>query len=93
MCFTIVWAPAAETYAQSALPQHPKGAGVYPVDVREALLAGTFTPRQSTGSSVELTARDRARVEQVPRLALITMDAMIGKSTTSEPSVRHRHIG
>lgn len=58
--------------------KHPKVAAVYPVDVHEALLAGTFTPGQFDwvflDNTVELTATDLARVAEIARLALITLD-------------------
>ncbi len=58
--------------------KHPKIAAVYPVDVREALSAGVFTPGQFDwvflDSAVELRAEGRAQVEQIARLAVVTVD-------------------
>ena len=58
--------------------KHPKVAAVYPVDVREALSSGLFTPGQFDwvvlDSAVELTAAERAQVEQIAQLAVITVN-------------------
>ena len=58
--------------------KHPRVAAVYPVDVREALAAGRFTPGQFDwvflDSAVELTAELRAQVEKVARLAVIAVN-------------------
>ncbi len=57
--------------------KHPKVAVVYPMDVRDALAAGRFTPGQFDwvflDGTVELDAQQRNRVEQIARLALITV--------------------
>ena len=45
--------------------KHPKVAAIYPVDVREALAAGTFTPASSTGCSS--TQRSSLRRRNTPR--------------------------
>jgi hypothetical protein len=57
--------------------KHPKVAAVYPVDVREALASGTFTPRQFDwvfiDADVALDGRQRTQVAQIARLAVITV--------------------
>lgn len=57
--------------------KHPKVAVVYPLDIRDALAAGTFTPRQFDwvflDAAVELTAEQLTMVEQMARLAIITV--------------------
>ena len=58
--------------------KHPKVAAIYPVDVRDALAAGTFSPGQFDwvflDAAVELTADQFAQVEQMARLAVIAVD-------------------
>ena len=58
--------------------KHPKVAAVHPVDVRQALAAGRFTAGQFDwvflDATVALTAEQRTQVEQVARLAVITVD-------------------
>lgn len=58
--------------------KHPKAAAIYPVDVRSALAAGTFTPGQFDwvflDAVVQLSAEERAQVEQIARLAVIDVD-------------------
>jgi SAM-dependent methyltransferase len=58
--------------------KHPKVAAVYPVDVRQALAAGCFTPGQFDwvflDSTVELTAKQHAQVFTVARLAVIAVN-------------------
>jgi len=58
--------------------KHPKVAAVYPVDVPQAVAAGTFTPGQFDwvflDSAVALTAEQHSQVEQIARLAVITVD-------------------
>lgn len=58
--------------------KHPKVAAIYPVDVRDALAAGTFSPGQFDwvflDAAVELTAHQFAQVEQMARLAVIAVD-------------------
>jgi len=58
--------------------KHPKVAAIYPLDVRDALSAGSFTAGQFDwvflDASVELTAKQRAQVETIARLALIVVD-------------------
>jgi hypothetical protein len=58
--------------------KHPTAAAVYPVDVPAALAAGTFTSGQFDwvflDATVELTAAECAQVEDIARLAVITVD-------------------
>lgn len=58
--------------------KHPKVAAVYPVDVRDALAAGTFTPGQFDwvflDGTIELSAAQHTEVEQIARLAVIVVD-------------------
>ncbi len=58
--------------------KHPKVAAVYPVDIRQALAAGRFTPGQFDwvflDATVGITAEQRTQVEQVARFAVITVD-------------------
>jgi SAM-dependent methyltransferase len=58
--------------------KHPRVAAVYPVDVREALEAGRFTPGQFDwvflDSTIELTGEPRAQVEEIARLAVIAVN-------------------
>jgi len=59
--------------------KHPKVAAVYPVDIREALSAGEFTPGQFDwvfiDAAVELYAEERSQVERIARRAVITVEA------------------
>ncbi len=61
------------------LRKHPRAAAVYPLDIRSALRAHSFTPRQFdwvfVDSSVELTAAERTQVEDIARLAVIEVEA------------------
>src|SRR5689334_1042704 len=58
--------------------KHPKVAAVYPVDVRDALAAGTFTPGQFDwvflDGAIELSAAQNTQLEQVARLIVILVD-------------------
>ena len=58
--------------------KHPKVAAVYPLDVRNALNGGMFTPGQFDwvflDDAVELDREQRTQVEQIARLALITVN-------------------
>jgi len=58
--------------------KHPKVEAVYPMDARDALAAGTFTPGQFDwvflDGAVELDAQQRSQVEQIARLAVITVN-------------------
>lgn len=58
--------------------KHPKVAAIYPIDIRDALAAGTFSPGQFDwvflAAAVELTAHQFAKVEQMARLAVIAVD-------------------
>lgn len=58
--------------------KHPKVAAVYPVDVRDALAAGTFTPGQFDwvflDRAIELSAAQYTQLEQIARLAVIAVD-------------------
>jgi ubiquinone/menaquinone biosynthesis C-methylase UbiE len=58
--------------------KHQKVAAIYPVDVREALAERRFTPGQFDwvflDSTVELTAGQRAQVEEIARLAVISVN-------------------
>ena len=60
------------------LRKHPKAAAVYPIDMRDALRSGTFTPGQFdwvvVDASVELSIDERGRVEQIARIAVIDVD-------------------
>lgn len=55
-----------------------RAAAVYPVDVRSALAAGTFTPGQFDwvflDDAVQVSADERARIEQIARVAVIDVD-------------------
>ena len=55
--------------------KHPKAAAVYPLDIREALRSGKFTPGQFdwvfVDASVEMSPAERRQVEHIARLALI----------------------
>lgn len=57
--------------------KHPKVAAVYPMDVREALAAGTFTAGQFDwvflDDAVELGDTERAHVESIARLAFVNV--------------------
>jgi len=59
------------------LHKHKKVAAVYPVDVREALAARTFTPGQFDwvvlDAAVELTSEQLAQVQEIARLAVVTV--------------------
>lgn len=59
--------------------KHPKVAAVYPMDVRDALIAGTFTPGQFDwvilDGAVDLDAQQHTQVEQIARIAVITTRA------------------
>ena len=58
--------------------KHPKVAAVYPLDVRDALAAGTFTPGQFDwvflDGAIELSAAQYTQLEQIARLAVIVVD-------------------
>ena len=58
--------------------KHSKIAAVYPVDIAEALAKDTFTPGQFDwvflDTAVELTSQQRMQIEQIARLAVITVD-------------------
>lgn len=58
--------------------KHPQVAAVYPVDIRQALAAGRFTPGQFDwvflDTTVGITAEQRTQVEQVARFTVITLD-------------------
>jgi SAM-dependent methyltransferase len=58
--------------------KHPKVAAVFPIDLEQALTASTFTPGQFDwvilDAAIALTAEQRTRVEQVARLAVVTVD-------------------
>ena len=60
------------------LRKHPRVAAVYPVDVPAALAARTFTPGQFDrvflDAAVELTAEQHAHVQEIARLAVITVN-------------------
>ena len=60
------------------LHKHPRVAAIYPVDVREALAARTFTPGQFDwvflDAAVELTADQHAQVQEIARLAVISVN-------------------
>jgi len=57
--------------------KHPTVGAVYPMDVRQALSDGLFTPGQFDwvflDSAVDLTTVERAQVEQIARLAVVTV--------------------
>lgn len=57
--------------------KYPKVAAVYPVDVVEALRQGLFTPGQFDwvflDDAVQLTEENRQRVEELARLAVVTV--------------------
>lgn len=59
--------------------KHPRLAAVSPVDVRAALAAAVFTPGQFDwvflDACVELGAEEREQVDQIARLAVITVQA------------------
>ena len=58
--------------------KHPKVAAVYPVDGRDALAAGTFTPGQFDwvflDGAIELSAAQYTQLEQIARFAVIVVD-------------------
>lgn len=58
--------------------KHPKVAAIYPFDVGDALAARTFTPGQVDwvflDAAVELSADQHAQIEQIARLAVISVD-------------------
>ena len=60
------------------LKKHGNAAAVYPLDIRDALEAGTFTPGQFDwvflDSTVQLGDAQRAQVDQIARLAVIDVD-------------------
>jgi len=60
------------------LRKHPKVGAVYPVDIREALDVGIFTPGQFDwvffDVAVELNAEQHALVRRIARQAVITVD-------------------
>ena len=60
------------------LRKHPRVAALYPVDVREAIAARTFTPGQFDwvflDAAVELTAEQHAQVQEIARLAVISVN-------------------
>jgi SAM-dependent methyltransferase len=57
--------------------KHPKVAAVYPMDVRDALASGQFTPGQFDwvfiDATVQLDAQQRTQLERSARLAVITI--------------------
>lgn len=57
--------------------KHPKVAAVYPVDVRDALAAGTFTPGQFDwvflDGAIDLSAAQYTQLEEIARLAVIVV--------------------
>lgn len=59
--------------------KHPAVGAIYPLDVRDALASGLFTPQQFDwvflDSSVELTEEEHAKVSQLAGRALITVDS------------------
>ena len=74
--------------------KHPRVAAVYPMDVRDALAAGLFTRGQFDwvflDGSVELDAEQRSQVEQIARLAVITVTGEDwAVLNVSEVSVKH----
>jgi SAM-dependent methyltransferase len=58
--------------------KHPKVAAVYPLDIRQALAAGTFTPGQFDlvflDTAVELTKEQRAHVDRTARLGMLDIE-------------------
>ncbi len=58
--------------------KHPKVAAIHPVDARDALAAGTFTPGQFDwvflDGAIELSAAQYTQLEQIARLAVIVVD-------------------
>ena len=63
--------------------KHPKVAGVYPMNVAEALEAGTFTAGQFDwvflDSAVGLTSDQKAQVQRIARRALIVVSGHVWK--------------
>ncbi len=57
--------------------KHPKVAAIYPVDMRQALGAGTFTAGQFDwvflDAAVALSSEQRTQVEQIARVALVVI--------------------
>jgi SAM-dependent methyltransferase len=76
--------------------KHPKVAAVLPVDVRDALASGTFTPGQFDwvflDSSVELSDDQRAQVKQIARLAVIDFDGTEWAVTDVARASLHRIV-
>jgi SAM-dependent methyltransferase len=60
------------------LRKHSKVGAAYPVDIRQALDVGIFTPRQFDWAfldgAVELNPEQRAQAQRIARLAAITVD-------------------
>lgn len=60
------------------LRKHPRAAAVYPMDARDALAARTFTPGQFDwvfiDATIDLTTKQLAEVEELARLAVVTVD-------------------
>ena len=77
---------SSQAMLNALLRKHPKVAAVYPVDIRDALASGTFTPGQFDwvflDGTVELDSHQRDQVEQVARLALIVVEG--GEWTVSD---------
>ena len=69
--------------------KHPKAAAIYPVDVRDLLAAGTFTPGQFDwvvlDACIDLDAAQHAQVARFARRALIRVDEEQWAVTPSTP--------
>jgi SAM-dependent methyltransferase len=67
---------ASQAMLNVMLRKHPKVAALYPVDIRDALRAGTFTVGQFDwvflDAAVELNEQQRASIHRMARLAVIT---------------------
>jgi SAM-dependent methyltransferase len=78
------------------LRKHSKVAAVYPMDVRDALVAGRFTPGQFDwvvlDRAVELDAQHRAQVEQIARIAVITTHAGVWEVLNVAEAATHRTL-
>lgn len=68
----------SQSMLNTLVRKHPKVAAVYPVDIRTALAAGTFTAGQFDwvviDGSVELSGEQRSQIETIARLATVTVN-------------------
>lgn len=68
---------ASQAMLNVLVRKHPKVAAVYPMDVREALASGQFTPGQFDwvflDAAIDLDPELRAQVRELARMALVTV--------------------